>query len=233
MKKLSILICTLLIFSCKKSDKQEQKETPKDSVKVEQKSISTTTETKPNYAKLIQGRWVLPSPKEQFEPWAFYDEKKVHGDGYEQGVTYQIKGDVILYPETQSEVKILSMNEKEMVIQLQEGSKETWVKADFDKDAKETVKAIDAKLLVGLWDLEGGDEFTSIRFKANGNFDMVPFENFYTYKVERNKILFKKTKNTPHNANAESTEEILKLDDKSLVLKRDGNEFKYKRSKNK
>ncbi|MCU0438045.1 MAG: hypothetical protein MUC49_09005 [Raineya sp.] len=232
MQKLFTAILLLLVIACKKADKQEQKEVSKDTVKVEQKP-TTVTETKPNYSKLIQGRWVLPSPKEQFEPWAYYDEKKVYGDGNEEGVKYQIKGDVILYPDTQSEVKILSITEKEMVLQLQEGSKETWIKADLDKEDKTASKNFDSKLLVGLWVLEGGDEFSSIRFKANGNFDMVPFEDFYTYKVDGNKILFKKTKNAPQNANSESTEEILKLDSESLVLKRDGNEFKYKRSKNK
>ncbi|KOY85119.1 hypothetical protein AD998_02195 [bacterium 336/3] len=231
MKKLSIIILVLLTIACKKADKQEQKEAPKDSVKVEQKM--TTVETKQDYEKLIQGRWVLPSPKEQFEPWVYYDGKKVYGDGNEEGSTYQIKGDVILYPDTQSEVKVLSMNEKEMVIQLQEGSKETWIKADLNKEDKTVSKNIDAKLLVGLWNLEGGDEFSSIRFKKNGNFDMVPYNDFYTYKVQGNKIYYKKTANTPQNANAEPTEEILKLDDKTLIIKRDGNEFKYQRSKSK
>jgi len=231
MQKFSIIALILLVFSCKNTDKQETKETTKDFAQTKTEQKPTIVEEKPDYTKLIQGRWVLPSPKEKFEPWAYYDTKKVHGDGYEEGVTYEIKGDVILYPEAQSEVKILRMTEKEMVLQLQDGSKETWIKADFEKETESQAQTFDSKLLIGVWNLKGGDEFTSLRFKKNGRVDMIPFNDLYNYKVEGNFISYKKSEEAPEGTINTFKEEIIKLTAKELILKAKGKESVYSKGK--
>lgn len=242
MKKLTLIFTMLIaswaLYSCKK-EAQEKKEAKKDSTEqkrepqlseAEQKAIDKQLESvpqPPDYAKLIQGRWEL---KDNNSFWAFYDKEKVYSDGNEEGTTYKIDLDKITYG-SGGTAMILSIDEKEMVLQSN-GTNQTWVKADLASSEQETPQ-IDPKKLIGLWDLEGGDEFSSIRFKANGYYDMVPFNDFYTYKVKGNKIYFKKTPNAPHNADAEPVEEIVKLDDKVLIIKADGNEKRYKRSKNK
>jgi hypothetical protein len=242
MKKEALIFAMLVLLalgSCQKGN-QESKEAKKDSTEqkentqlseAEQKAIDKQLESvpqPPDYAKLIQGRWEL---KENNNFWAFYDKNKVYSDGNEQGTTYKIDLDKITYG-SGGTAMILSIDEKEMVLQSN-GSNQTWVKADFDGLPPEEAPKIDAKKLVGLWDKEGGDDFSSIRFKANGNYDAVPFSDAYTYKVQGNKISFKKTQNAPPAANAEFEKEILKLDDKELILKVDGNQVKYKRSKSK
>lgn len=241
MKKrnmISALLLVLAIGSCKKTT-QESKEAKKDSTQettklseAEQKVVEdqmNTIPTPPDYATLILGRWEL---KEDRTFWTFFDKTKVYGDGYEQGITYKIELGKIIYGSGNEEM-IISIDDKEMTLQS-DGKNQTWIKADFDglPPEQETPK-IDPKKLVGLWDMEGGDDFSSIRFKENGNYDIVPFGDAYTYKVEGNKIFFKKTPNAPPGASAEFTEEIVKLDDKMLILKIDGGEVEYKKSKNK
>ncbi|WP_448528566.1 hypothetical protein [Raineya sp.] len=242
MKKLTlifaILIASLALYSCKK-EAEEKKETKKDSTEqkgevqlseAEQKAIDKQLESvpqPPDYAKLIQGRWEL---KESNSFWAFYDKNKVYSDGNEEGTTYTIDLDKITYG-SGGTAMILSLDEKEMVLQSN-GTKQTWVKADLASSEQETPQ-IDPKKLIGLWDMEGGDDFSSIRFKANGNYDAVPFSDAYTYKVQGNKIYFKKTQNAPPAAEAEFEKEIVKLDAKELILKIDGKQVKYKRSKDK
>lgn len=242
MKKLTlifaILITSLALYSCKK-EAEEKKETKKDNTEqkgevqlseAEQKAIDKQLESvpqPPDYAKLIQGRWEL---KESNSFWAFYDKNKVYSDGNEEGTTYTIDLDKITYG-SGGTAMILSLDEKEMVLQSN-GTKQTWVKADLASSEQETPQ-IDPKKLIGLWDMEGGDDFSSIRFKANGNYDAVPFSDAYTYKVQGNKIYFKKTQNAPPAAEAEFEKEIVKLDAKELILKIDGKQVKYKRSKDK
>jgi len=245
MKKIIlILFVAFAFFACKKENSNQENATKKDITaqktenatsklsEAEQKAIDEQTNSvpaPPDYAKLILGRWEL---KEDRNFWAFFDKSKVYGDGNEQGTTYKIEAGKIIFG-SDDEYLILYINEKEMLLQAY-GQNQIWVKADFDglPTEQENTK-IDPKKLVGLWDMEGGDDFSSIRFKANGKYDIVPFADAYTYKVEGNKIFFKKTSNAPPSANAEFTEEIVKLDDKTLILKIDGNEVKYKKSKNK
>ncbi len=243
MKKRTLIFAMLVIWalgSCQKGS-QENKEAKKDSTEQKENTQLSETEQKaidkqlesvpqpPDYATLILGRWEL---KEDRNFWAFFDKSKVYGDGYEQGTTYKIDMGKITYG-SGGEETILSIDEKEMTTQAN-GKNQVWVKADFDGlPPEQETPQIDPKKLIGLWDLEGGDDFSSIRFKANGNYNIVPFSDAYTYKVQGNKIYFKKTQNAPPAADAEFENEILKLDDKDLILKVDGKQVKYKRSKSK
>ncbi|MDX1905299.1 MAG: hypothetical protein SFU27_14190 [Thermonemataceae bacterium] len=242
MKKITAVILLIAVFTaCKKEENSEKRDlteqktakSPENNAQLsetEQKNIDEQSETipaPPDYAKLILGRWEL---KEDRNFWAFYEKDKVFGDGNEQGTTYKIDMGKITYGSGGEEI-ILSINEKEMVTQAN-GTNQTWIKTDLNKP-EQNLSKIDPKKLVGLWDLEGGDEFSSIRFKANGYCDLVPYNDYYTYKIKGNKILYKKTPNAPNNANAEPVEEIIQLDDKTLVIKRDASEFRYKKSANK
>jgi len=244
MKKIAFsLLIIIALLACKKEENKQENTSKKDSStqqttntenkvsEAEQKAIDEQTNTvpaPPDYAKLILGRWEL---EEDSNFWAFYEQDKVYGDGNEQGTSYKIETSKIIYG-SGGEQTIIEISEKRMILQVN-GKNRVWLKADADKQKTEMLSKIDAKKLVGLWDLEGGDEFSSIRFKANGKYDIVPFNDAYTYKVEGNKISYKKTSNAPPGANAEFSEQIIKLDDKTLVIKRDGNEVKYKKSKNK
>lgn len=231
MKEIAIVLSLFVAFSaCKKEENKTDNVAKKDST--EQKTIEDEIKSvpaPPDYATLILGRWEL---KEDPNFWAFFDKNKVYGDGNEQGTTYKIDMGKITYGSGGEEL-ILSIDEKEMTTQVN-GKNQVWIKADFDGlPPEEETPKIDPKKLLGLWDMEGGDDFSSIRFKENGKYDIVPFSDAYTYKVQGNKIYFKKTQNAPPAANAEFEEEIVKLDDKELILKVDGNQVKYKRSKSK
>jgi hypothetical protein len=132
-------LCLVIAFAiglgaCKK--KEERKEdTPTTTQTEEKKTVveEKTKEEEKDYKKLIQGHWVN-SKDDSF--WVDYDEEKVYGDGYEQGFRYQIKGDVISHPENSWEAKIVSITDKEMVLELQDGTKEIWRKKKFRREVK-------------------------------------------------------------------------------------------------
>jgi hypothetical protein len=228
-------LCLVIAFAigfgaCKK--KEEKKEdTPTTTQTEEKKTVveeKTKEEERTDYKKLIQGRWVN-SKDDTF--WAYYDEEKVYGDGYEQGVRYQIKGDVISHPENSWEAKIVSITEKEMVLELQDGTKETWRKENLDEKSKggEKAEKIDPKLLIGVWDIANSkiEDSSPRRYKANGKVDFIPFTDNYTYKIENGYIVYGESGDAPYEPTP--NEKIVSLTKNELVLLVDGKKVRYVR----
>lgn len=57
---------------------------------------------------------------------------------------------------------------------------------------------------------------------------MFPLNDVYTYKVDGNKIFFKRTPSAPQELDKEFVEEIIKLDEKELQIKINNKILKYK-----
>jgi len=125
------LISILLFPACNKAtDTSENKSAiaenkSEENIPVE-KIEEEKIEEKTDYKELIKGRWVMPEV-DGFEPWAFYDEKTVHGDGYEEGVPYKIEGDEIVY--SSSKTKIIKLTKDELIEEAN-GTIQKWKKGD-------------------------------------------------------------------------------------------------------
>jgi hypothetical protein len=138
MKKIIFSIAlatTMLACQEKKADKTEspKTESPKTDTTT-RKAENPPTKSAPDYAKLIQGKWVMPADDNGFEPWASYDAEKVYSDGNEQGTEYQIEGDKMIYRVLgggePAEYKIVTLTDKKLTIQLDKDRQETWTRED-------------------------------------------------------------------------------------------------------
>lgn len=228
------MTCSFLMACQNNTEKTQNTET--EAPASEAVNGTEAKEQKPDYSKLILGRWVMPADENGFEPWAFYDAEKVYGDGNEQGTEYQIEGDKMIYRVLgggePAEYKIITLNETTLTLQLNEDTQQTWTKADMEEEApkKEEAKTqapIDAKLLVGTWvNEQETDEFSKQRvYKTNGKMDLTPFDDIYTYKVEGNIIKYTKHRNDGSNG---TDDVITSLSKTNLVL---NGKLHFKRTK--
>ena len=152
-KTFLILFCAVAMFACQEKKSAEnntakdttqkvEKNAEKNSEKEKENTQESTKENakestnKPDYAKLILGRWVMPE-QDGFEPWMFFDAEKSHSDGDEEGTEYQIDGNKLVYRVRGSvnpaEYKIIELTETKLVYAIDKDRKETWTKSNSKK----------------------------------------------------------------------------------------------------